>query len=106
MVADFSAGFQTVLGAAVGAFGFAVLEVEEYARVGRPQWHGRIRAVCRQVFAIEFDWGLGVAHLLMLRGMKKHDFKAFAQGKGFAGKMSSLCNIAASEGFPCVALNT
>jgi len=78
-MAGFGARLEAIRGAAVGAFGFAVLEVEEYAWVRGPQWHGRIRAVCRQIFAIKFDWGWGVAHLLMLRGIKKHDFNPFAQ---------------------------
>jgi hypothetical protein len=103
VVAHFGARFQAVGSTAVRAFGFAVLEVEEDARMGGPQRHGRIRAVCRQVFAIEFDWGLGVAHLLMLREREKHDFNAFAQQEEFAGKMSVDSFCAASEAFHCVA---
>ena len=79
MVADFSTRLQLVLGTAVRAFGFAMLKVQEHARVRRPQRHGRIRAVGRQVFTIEFDWLGGVAHLITLRYIKKLDFNPFEQ---------------------------
>jgi lactam utilization protein B len=32
-----------------------VVELEEHARMRRPQRHGRVRAVGRQVLAVEFD---------------------------------------------------
>lgn len=92
MVADVGAWFQLVLGAAIRAFCFAMFEVQEYARVRRPQRHGWIRAVGRQVVAIEFYWLGGVAHFITLREIKNHDFNASRQRKAFIGRMSA---------FPC-----
>jgi hypothetical protein len=38
-------------------------EVEEHARMGRPQRHRRVRAVRRQVFCFElYGWHLFVIH--------------------------------------------
>jgi hypothetical protein len=55
VVLEFDARGEAVLGAAVRALRIAVVvEIEEDARVRGPQRHCRIRAVCRQVFGLEF----------------------------------------------------
>jgi hypothetical protein len=65
MVRQHHPRLQTVFGTAVRALRFAVVvEVKEHARVGRPQGHGRVGAVRRQVLAIEFyRWYVLLVHV-------------------------------------------
>ena len=69
MMAGAGAFLQGVGRAAVRALGHAIfIEFQKHARMRRPQRHGRVRAVGRQVFTVEFDrWLGGVCHLVMLR---------------------------------------
>jgi hypothetical protein len=59
---DGRSGLEFVHRAAIRALAFAVMvDRDEDARMRRPDRHLRIRAVCRQVLAVDFD----VAHDLL-----------------------------------------
>jgi len=63
-----SARFQLVLRAAVWTLGGTVcVQLEEHARMRRPLRHVWIRAVGRQVFAVELYWLglLNLAHVIL-----------------------------------------